>query len=77
MSVKKFSQDSMIQDLYELYHMTVAGAIDPKITNAATGSARAIGQQLNIQLKIKNNKLKIKAKNRKWKSKIEINRKIV
>lgn len=62
MSIKKFNQDVMIQDLYELFHSTVSGSIDPKVTNAATGSSRAIVSHLQIQLKIKNSKLRLKAK---------------
>lgn len=58
--IKKFTQDAMIQDLYELYHSLVKGTTDPKVGNSATGAARAIGQQLNIQLKAKNFKSKKK-----------------
>ncbi len=55
---KKFSQNAMIQDLYNLYHGLVNGTVDPKVGNSATGAARAIGQQLNIQLKAKSVKKK-------------------
>lgn len=53
MSKKIFSQNEIIQDLYDLFHATLQGTVDPKVTNASVGAARTIVQHLNTQLKIK------------------------
>jgi len=59
---KLFSQDALVQDLYELFHNTLEGATDPKTANAATGASRAIGQQLNIKHKLEQAKRATKKK---------------
>lgn len=47
---KAFSPQALIQDLYNLLHMTIKGHVEPEVSTAASGNAREIGRQLKLQL---------------------------
>lgn len=51
--MKKFNEDNLINDLYDLYHKTLSKEIHYKIASVAVNAAKAIAMNRTVSLKIK------------------------